>query len=150
MTARDSSGPLELNVDPEVVRRIVAVSRAALFEMPQSDADDPVTEAELDPGTGFEEGDTARLSDEEAPYGMRIEAAGMIDSLNVDQQAELVALTLIGRGDYEPGELEIAVREAKERATGPASGMLLEMEVFPTHLESGLDTWETWRSRQAV
>lgn len=148
MTRRDSSGPLELNLDPDVIRRIVAVSRAALFEVPDPEADDPVRDAELDQGTGFEEGDTARLSDEVAEYGMRTEAAGMIDSLNVDQQAELVALTWIGRGDYEPGELEIAVREAKERATGPASEMLFELDVFPTHLENGLETYETWRNRQ--
>jgi len=149
MTARERSGALELNVDPDYVRVVVARSRAALFEMPNDEADEPDREVELDAGTAFEGEGEAHLSDEEASNGMRDEAAAMIDSLNVDEQAELVALTWIGRGDYEPAELEVAVREAKERARGPASGMLFEIEVFPSHLENGLSSYESWRAGQA-
>jgi hypothetical protein len=149
MTARETSGPTELNVDPDYVRVVVARSRAALFEMPKDDGFEPEQEMEIDQGTELERDDAAQLSDEAADNAMREEAAAMIDALNVDEQAELVALTWIGRGDYEPGELEIAVAEAKERARGPASGLLFEMEIFPSHLENGLSAWESWRARQA-
>jgi len=149
MTARERSGALELNVDPDYVRLVVARSRAALFQLPDDEADEPDREVEIDAGTGFEGESPAHLSDEQAPAGMRDEAAAMIDSLNVDEQAELVALTWIGRGDYEPPELEVAVKEAKERARGPASGLLFEIEAFPSHLENGLSSYEAWRARQA-
>lgn len=149
MSARETSGALELNVDPDYVRLVVARSRAALFERPDAEADEPDREAELDQGTAFEGEDPAHLAEEEAPDGMRIEAAAMIDSLNVDEQAELVALTWIGRGDYDAAELEVAVREAKSRTTGPASEMLFEIDVFPSHLENGLSSWEAWQARQA-
>lgn len=72
----------------------------------------------------------------------------MIDVLNVDEQAEIVALTYIGRGDYEPADLETAVREAKAQASGPASGMLFAIDDFPDLLEAGLDAWQAWRDKQ--
>lgn len=148
MTARESSGATELNVDADLVRLIVAKSRAALFTMPDAEADEALEEIEVDAATTVEVPDDTLLSDEAMPDATREEASAMIDALNVDEQAEILALTYIGRGDYEPAELETAVREAKARATGPASATLFEIEVFPSHLENGLDAWETWARQQ--
>lgn len=149
MSARETSGARELNVDADLVRLIVAKSRAALFEMPDAEADEAEREMEIDPATSIEQPDARLLSDEAMPDATREEAAAMIDSLNVDEQAELIALTYIGRGDYEPVELETAVRDVKARADGPASATLFEIEVFPTHLEGGLDAYEAWVADQA-
>lgn len=44
------------------------------------------------------------------------EIQGFLVSLNVDQQAELVALAWIGRGDFEPEEFADAVALAHERS----------------------------------
>lgn len=149
MSTREPAGPGDLNLDPDYIRLLVAKARAALFEMPDPEADEPDETAELDAATGFESERPAHLSDEEGPDGLRAEAEAMIDSLNVDEQAELIALTLIGRGDYEASELGVAMREAKEQATGPASTMLFEMELFPNHLESGLEAYEAWLDEEA-
>ena len=150
MSLRERSGARELNIDDDLVRLIVAKSRAALFEVPDSEADDVEMEIEIDSATSLSRGDENSLSDERMPDETREEASAMIDSLNVDEQAELLALTYIGRGDYEPAELETAVREAKAAASGPASATLFEIEVFPTHLESGLDAYLAWVDRQAA
>jgi hypothetical protein len=148
MSAREAAGPLELNVDPDYVRVVVARSRAALFTVPDAEEDDVLMEVEIDSATALEREPTDRLSEELAPDASAEEAAAMIDVLNVDEQAELVALTFIGRGDFEAAELEAAVREAKSQATGPASRFLFAMEQFPDHLENGLDAWEAWRAGQ--
>lgn len=148
MTQRETSGALELNVDPELVRLIVVKSRASLFEMPDAEDTTPEREIEIDAATSFAQGEQGLLSEEQEGDATRTEAAAMIDSLNIDEQAEVIALTLIGRGDYEPQELELAVRDAKERATGPASNALLEMDLFPSHLANGLDRYEAWAAQQ--
>ncbi len=149
MTARERSGARELNVDPGYVRVVVARSRAALFQVPDAEQDDVLMETEIDSATSIEREPTDRLSDELTPDQSPEEAAAMIDVLNVDEQAELIALTYIGRGDFEPEELEEAVREAKVQATGPASQTLFAIDAFPSHLENGLDAWEGWRDKQA-
>lgn len=148
MSEREGGGPVELNVDADYVRLIVAKGRAAMFAMPSSEADMPEAALELDAATEVQATDASLLSDETAQDATRDETAAMIDSLNIDEQAELIALTWIGRGDYEPMEIEAAVQEAKARATGPASRTLFEIDVFPSHLANGLDAYEAWRGRQ--
>lgn len=148
MSSTDTEAVRELNVDPELVRLIVAKGRAAMFPMPDAEDDMPAMEMELDPATALRKEDDASLSDEDAPRLFRTETAAMIDSLNVDEQAELIALVLIGRGDYEAADFEAAVSAAKANAGGPASHQLFEMELFPSHLGNGLEAWETWRSNQ--
>lgn len=150
MSLRERSGAVELNVDADLVRTIVAKGRAAFFPMPSDEADMAQQTLELDSGTELSEPPAARLSEETAENATREETAAMIDSLNVDEQAEIIALTWIGRGDFEPAELEVAVREAKAAANGPASTMLMELELFPTLLADGLDRYERWRADQPV
>lgn len=149
MSLRESSGARELNVDADFVRLIVAKASAALFEMPDAEDDENEMELEIDAATSVDEADPVHLSDEAMPDGTREEVSAMIDSLNVDEQAELIALTYIGRGDFEPAELEQAVREAKVQATGPGSTVLFAIEAFPSLLDIGLDSWETWAAKQA-
>ena len=148
MTLREGMGARELNVDADYVRLIVAKARGALFEVPDAEADEVEREIEIDAATSFSQADETGLAEEREPGHMRDEVAAMIDTLNVDEQAELLALTYIGRGDYEPAELETAVREAKAAATGPASATLFEIEVFPSHLETGLGNYLAWVEQQ--
>jgi hypothetical protein len=61
-----------------------------------------------------------------------------IDSLNDDQQAELVALVWLGRGDFTSGEWREAVRTARERHSGPTSDYLLGTPLLGDYLEEGL------------
>jgi hypothetical protein len=62
-----------------------------------------------------------------------------IDSLNEDEQAALIALAWVGRGDYGPEEWDEAVRLAAERnETGDAGGYLLGMDMVGDLLAEGV------------
>jgi len=61
-----------------------------------------------------------------------------IDGLNVDEQAELVALVWLGRGDYTAKEWNRAVADARGRHEGPTSDYLLGTPLLPDLIEEGL------------
>ncbi|HWX47927.1 MAG TPA: DUF3775 domain-containing protein [Roseomonas sp.] len=65
--------------------------------------------------------------------------AAFIDELNEDEQAALVALAWVGRGDYEPEEWGEALRLAKERGAGTdTAAYLLGMDMAGDLLAEGL------------
>lgn len=61
-----------------------------------------------------------------------------IDDLNEDEQAELVALVWLGRGDYTAKEWNRAVAEARERHKGSTADYLLGTPLLPDLIEEGL------------
>lgn len=91
--------------------------------------------------------DDGNLSDDEGPGTLqanaddltREEIAGEIEDLEPDQQAELVALLWIGRGDMEPEEWEDAVALAAERHEGATSEYLLSHPMLAEFWDEGLD-----------
>ena len=62
-----------------------------------------------------------------------------ITDLNVDEQVSLVALTWIGRGTYEPEELNDAMDTARAERVNPTEDYLLGIPLLADHLEAGLD-----------
>ena len=63
---------------------------------------------------------------------------GLIDDLNEEEQATLIALTWIGRGDYEASEWREALRLARERnADATAAKYLSETEMLGDLLSEG-------------
>ncbi len=66
------------------------------------------------------------------------ELKSVIDDLNDDEQADLVALTWLGRGDFSIDEWDEARRTARGRRTGPTSLYLLGIPVLSDYLEEGL------------
>ena len=67
------------------------------------------------------------------------ELRAFIDRLTDEEQVSLVALMWIGRGAFEPEELEEAIRTAAEEATTPTADYLLGTPHLSDHLENGLD-----------
>ncbi|MFU8881323.1 MAG: DUF3775 domain-containing protein [Rhodobacterales bacterium] len=67
------------------------------------------------------------------------ELRAFIDRLTDEEQISLVALMWIGRGAFEPEELEEAIRTAAEEATTPTADYLLGTPHLSDHLENGLD-----------
>jgi len=61
-----------------------------------------------------------------------------IDELNEDEQAALIALAWIGRGDYGPDEWEEARSLAAERNESEAASYLLEMDMLGDLLAEGV------------
>ncbi len=61
-----------------------------------------------------------------------------IGAMNEEEQAELVALAWIGRGDYEAGEFAKAKTEARRRHEGPTADYLLGQPLLGDLLAEGL------------
>jgi hypothetical protein len=98
---------------------------------------------------GTEEGDAAQLSeDEDSPAALLQEHPedvtedalhDFIADLNEDEQAALIALAWVGRGDYGPEEWEEAVRLAAERNEGrDAARYLMSMDMLGDLLSEGV------------
>ena len=71
--------------------------------------------------------------------GTESEIRQYIADLNDDEKASLVAVAWIGRGTFEPEELQEAITTAKEEATAPTEDYLLGIPLLADYLEDGLD-----------
>lgn len=69
----------------------------------------------------------------------RAEIAGFIEALNDDEQASLVALAWVGRGTFEPEDLEEAIETARSEANSSTARYLLGMPLLSDYLEEGLE-----------
>lgn len=65
------------------------------------------------------------------------ELAAAIDGLSDEEQTALVALTWVGRGDFDATEWDEAKRMARERRTGPTRRYLLSIPLLGDYLEEG-------------
>lgn len=84
----------------------------------------------------MQDADTPEDSD---PKGLEGALRGLIDDLNEDEQAALIALTWIGRGDREAGEWDETVALARERNTeGSTADYLVGMEMLGDLLSEGM------------
>lgn len=66
------------------------------------------------------------------------EVKSLIDSLDIDEQSALVALTWLGRGDYEADGWEEALTTARERHNEHTAEYLLGIPVLADLLQNGL------------
>lgn len=90
--------------------------------------------------------DDSNPTDDESTFVLTDEAYGpvsrelteFIDALDEDEQAELVSLVWIGRGDYSARELRIAIAEAKARKEMKTSRYLLGIPLLSDYLKDGL------------
>lgn len=67
------------------------------------------------------------------------ELRGFINSLNEDEQVDLVALTWLGRGDASIDEWEDLRAEAARAHNKRTASYLLSKPMLPDHLEDALD-----------
>ena len=128
----------ELSIGPETVRLFILKARAisaALNHDYESggeheiELDDQVRDAHHHDG----------LAEEEEENLTEWELRALLEDLNVDEAAELVALTWIGRGDYVADEWAEAVQQARQRANTRISDYLLGMPMLGDYLEEGLE-----------
>jgi hypothetical protein len=119
-----------LTVHPEFLRSLILKLRAVMAQ-----------EEMVSPDSG------SNPSDDEGPATLqdspdnltRAELEGEIDDLEPDQQAELVALMWVGRGDMEPEEWAEALELAAERRDGSTAQYLLKHPHVADHMIEGLD-----------
>ena len=119
-----------LTLSPDFLRTLILKLRAVMAQ-----------EELVSPDSG------SNASDDEGPATLqdspdnliREEISVEIEDLEPDQQAELVALMWIGRGDMEPAEWDEAVELAAARRDGPTARYLLSHPHVADHLEEGID-----------
>jgi hypothetical protein len=119
---------IPLEVEPATVAFLITKARA--FDAKVAPADrDTVSQ----PG---EDEDHDALVD----YGddpVAAEISEVIADLAEDEQAELVAMTWVGRGDFAAEEWQEALQDAMERKSGPTADYLLGMPLLGDLLEEG-------------
>ncbi|MEM1287742.1 MAG: DUF3775 domain-containing protein [Pseudomonadota bacterium] len=128
-----------LMIDPATVRIFINKAKAIAAGVGQRDADHADDAVEFDVDRLEDSHHHDGLAEEETQDLTATELTELIDDLNDDEAASLVAITWVGRGDYDATAFNEAVSDAKERAHSATSGYLLGMPLLSEYLEAGLD-----------
>ncbi|NRG17695.1 DUF3775 domain-containing protein [Rhizobiales bacterium] len=131
---------VDLSISPETVRMLINKARGAYSGVDESLEDGHDGEIEFDSDSLSDTHAHDGLAEEESEDLSEEELRELIEDLNVDEAAELVAICWVGRGDYDSGDFEQAIEDARERAVGPTAKYLLGMPLLADYLEAGLDT----------
>jgi hypothetical protein len=99
-------------------------------------------DVKVDPVDSASEGEIEEILEDFADDPTYEEIKGFIDSLNEEEQANLVALVWTGRGDFSGKEWDDALALARERANDNTSGYLLGIPLLPDYLEEGLAAFD--------
>lgn len=67
------------------------------------------------------------------------ELDAFIERLDPEEQADLVAVFWVGRGSYEPEDVDEAIAQARAEATVPTGDYLKGSPHLADHLEAGLE-----------
>ena len=127
MPAVDENGDVDLGISLEVVATVVDLANAV-----QSPDEGSMGDGDEDE----ERDDESEDDDEEVTMDLLTD---FIDDLNDDEQASLIALAWVGRGDYDADGWDEAVKLAQERnAKGTASGYLVDMAGLGDLLSDGV------------
>ncbi len=119
----------ELAISPEKVCFIIVKAR-------EFDVKDAVTEP--DPGSNAaDDGEVAVLEDH-ADDPVQQELTAFINALSEDEQVDLVALTWLGRDDYEASDWASVRDEAAREHNRRTASYLLGMPLLADFLEEGL------------
>lgn len=128
----------ELTIDPDTVRLFVLKARAISAAVNDDYEDGHEHEIELN-DVNADSHHHDGLAEEEEENLTEAELRALIGDLNVDEAAELVALTWVGRGDYGASEWADAVAEARQRSNSRTANYLLGMPMLGDWLEEGLE-----------
>lgn len=119
-----------LEIAPEKVAHVIIKAR---------EYDAKVGAWNSSPQEGDADEDPSSILEDFANDPTMAEIVGFVDALNDDEQANLVALLWIGRGTFEPEELEEAVETAKAEQVNSTASYLLGQPLLSDYLEEGLE-----------
>ncbi|USI72999.1 DUF3775 domain-containing protein [Sphingomonas morindae] len=125
---------MDLNTPLDLICRIIQRAREVEAEVPANGPEDEVDPSDSDDAYDMLEDDMNEASEDE------LRAA--IDDLADDQQIELLALALVGRGTYDPSEWDDALEEARDPDAEPVLDQLLDMPLLADYLDAGLAAFD--------
>jgi len=124
----------ELRISTEKVCDLIEMAREVAGKVPPTTGDNTTT------------GDDSELVTIEEPEGIgededsrRREIVEFIAGLNVEEQTDLLALIIVGRGDYDAGEWDDAVAEAESRIAARDPDYMIGDAALPQYLGDGLE-----------
>ena len=120
----------ELRISSEKVCDLIEAAREIAGLVPSTAGDHTTT------------GDDSKLKTIEGDPdtdGRRLEAIEFIAGLNVEEQTDLLALILVGRGDYDVEEWDDAVAEAESRIAARDPDYMIGDAALPEYLGDGLE-----------
>ena len=124
----------ELRISTEKVCALIEAAREVAGKVPSTAGDQTTT------------GDDSELVTIEDPEGIgededarRREMVEFIAGLNVEEQTDLLALILVGRGDYDAVEWDDAIAEDESRIAARDPDYLIGAAALPEYLGDGLE-----------
>ena len=124
----------ELRISTEKVCALIETAREVAGKVPSTAGDQTTT------------GDDSKLVTIEDPEGIgededarRREMVEFIAGLNVEEQTDLLALILVGRGDYDAVEWDDAIAEAESRIAARDPDYMIGDAALPEYLGVGLE-----------
>lgn len=121
---------MPLDIAPEKVAHVIIKAREYDAKVGAWNSDSEENDSEEDPQAILQD-----LADDPT----RAEIAGFIEALNDDEQASLVALAWVGRGTFEPEDIDEAIDTARSERGASTAGYLLGMPLLSDYLEEGLE-----------
>ena len=126
----------ELRISSEKVCAFIEAAREVAGKVPSTAGDRTTT------------GDDSRLvtldepeGDGEGEDGRRREMVEFVAGLNVEEQADLLALIWLGRGDYDISEWDDALTEAEARIAARDPDYMIGDAALPEYLGGGLEAF---------
>ncbi len=123
---------MELSIPLETVCRIIIRAR-------EYEALVPAAEPDEDPRT--DDGDDVDTLEDDDNSAVEEELRAVIDDLAEDEQQELIALVMVGRGTFDGGEWEDAMEAASDEMRDPAD-YLLGVPQLAGFLDAGLAAFD--------
>jgi Protein of unknown function (DUF3775) len=127
----------ELRIAVEKVCALIEAAREVAGKVPPTTGDrtttgddSPLVSIEDYPGEDDWDGDDRRR-----------EMVDFIAGLNVDEQVDLLALIMLGRGDYEFADWDAAVSEAEGRIAARDPDYMIGDAALPEYLGDGLEAF---------
>jgi Protein of unknown function (DUF3775) len=121
---------MAIDIAPEKVAHVIIKARE--YDVKVGAWDDT-------PEDGDAEEDPNAILEDFANDPTRAELTGFIETLNYDEQANLVALAWVGRGTFEKEEFAEAVETARAERINATANYLLGMPLLADYLEEGLE-----------
>jgi Protein of unknown function (DUF3775) len=102
--------------------------------------DEETAPVDSDPGSNPSDGKDVAILEATGDNPTQQELAGALDALDDDQRVELLALTWLGRGDFERSEWQDALAQARDVHNSAETGYLIGTPLLADYLEQALDT----------
>ncbi len=128
---------MALSIPVEAVCRIMLRAREFEALIPDNDPDEGSNAVDDGAMDAIEDG----LDEDGDENPAEVELRAAIDDLAEDEQLELIALALVGRGDFEAAEWAEAIEAAGDE-TNDVADWALDQPTFSTDLESGLAAFD--------